>query len=146
MDIPLALNPATDAGARRRRGAPRLRQQSITQAMLIMRIGGAAAQWALAASDGARARGEQREARAWLQAAKVAGEDGEFGRRGLFRPRQERGRVQDSAKPVRVRRAAKQHLGCEEPFPVQSEDRHGHQQDAQGTVSTCLFHCSPHKG
>jgi hypothetical protein len=77
MEIRRAPNPCTDAHASRRRSAP-LRQQSLTQAMLVMRVGSAAALGALAAGDGARAGRERREARARLQAAEVAGEDGEM--------------------------------------------------------------------
>jgi hypothetical protein len=125
MNTPRASNPETQVRARRRQDAT-LRQQSLTQAMLVVRVSCATTQRALAASDGSRAGGEWREAHARLQAAEVAGKDGELGRRSRFLPRQERGWVADAAKPVRVRRAAGQHRGGQETHPVRSEDRHRH--------------------
>ena len=60
--------------------SPPLRQQGLSQTMLLECVDRTAAQGALAARSGAWAGGERRETRARLQAAEVAGEDGGFGR------------------------------------------------------------------
>ncbi len=60
--------------------------------------------------------------------------------------RQTRRRIPEATKPVRVRRGPGQHQGSQEAAPVLGEDRHWHQQDAQGAVRAGLLHSGPHQG
>ncbi len=114
--------------------------------MLLECVGRTAAQGALATLSGAWAGGERRETRARLQAAEVAGEDGEFSRRGWPEPRQVLRRVPNATETVRVRRDPGQHRSRQDAAPVRGEDRHGHQQDAQGAVRASFLHGGPHQG
>jgi hypothetical protein len=125
--------------------AATLSQHGLPKVVAVTRVGSAAAEVARTTSRRLRAGGEPGQARARLQTAEVAGEDGEFGRCLRVRSREERVRVLDSAKTIGIRCASQQHGGCEELAPVLLEYGHRDQQDAQGAVRACLFHSCLHQ-
>ena len=123
-----------------------LSQHGLPKVVAVTRVGSAAAEVARTTGGrSSRAGGEQGQARARLQTAEVAGEDGECGRCLRVRQREERIRVPDSAKTIGIRCAARPHRGGEELAPVLLEYGHRNQQGAQGAVRARLSHRGLHQ-